>query len=109
MPTIAWPSWLMRPAVNDIESSEEHSDQRNSRASASPPSLTSERVTENPSRRDDDAAGERLRHAGRCRKRQRQSFERAHREISEGLRLERICRPADIERGLDLGGREPVD
>ena len=70
-----------------------------------------------PERRSDDAcgsgcgsrprqhpAGHRLRHAGRGRKRERQALERAHREIGEGLRLERVGRPADRVGGLELAG-----
>src|SRR5262249_14041245 len=53
-------------------------------------------------------AGEWRGDAGRRRKGERQTFERAHREIGEGLRLERVGRPADGAGGLDRRRREAL-
>ena len=52
--------------------------------------------------------GHRLRRAGGGRKGQRQPLQRAHRQEREGLRLERVGRPADLIGGLDGRGSEPL-
>ncbi len=58
--------------------------------------------------RGDHSAGHRLRRAGRRRESDRQTVQRAHRQISESLRLERVRRPADRIGGLHRRRREPL-
>src|SRR5262249_16106287 len=55
-----------------------------------------------------DAADERARCDGRGGTGERQALERSHGEISEGLRLERVGRPADRAGGLDRRGSEAL-
>ena len=54
------------------------------------------------------AARHRLLHAGGLRKRDRQAVERAHRQISEGLRFDRLRRPADRVGGFHARRLEPL-